>query len=162
VSAGFLIDSESQIRMGGSTEHENMNMQVRKNDMEIKDNDAMKDLKQKNNNSEDTRNMTDVKNTMDSKNVEHTMINIPSAQCDICESNIAKALKRVTGIEDFKIDIEGKVIHINYNKNATTISKIEKAITSAGYDANNRAADPVAYSKLDNCCKKPEDRGKKN
>jgi copper chaperone CopZ len=123
----------------------------------------MKDLKQKNENTDKTHDMNDMKNdTKDSKNTGHTTIQIPSAQCDICESNITKALKKVTGIENFKIDIDGKVIHVNYDKNKTTISKIEKAITSAGYDANNKTADPVAYSKLDNCCKKPEDRKKNN
>jgi copper chaperone CopZ len=116
--------------------------------------DDMKDANQ------DTKDKKD--GTKENKNVEHTMIKIPSAQCEICESNITKALNKVKGIENFKIDIDGKIIHVNYDKNTTTISKIETAITSAGYDANNKTADPVAYSKLDNCCKKPEDRKKNN
>ncbi len=46
VSAGFLIDSESQIRMGGTKSHEGMDMpEKKKNDLEIKDGDAMKDMK---------------------------------------------------------------------------------------------------------------------
>lgn len=46
VSAGFLIDSESQIRMGGTNTHEGMEMpDKKKNDLEIKDGDAMKDMK---------------------------------------------------------------------------------------------------------------------
>lgn len=45
VSAGFLIDSESQIRMGGTKSHEGMDMPDKKNDLEIKDGDAMKDMK---------------------------------------------------------------------------------------------------------------------
>lgn len=46
VSAGFLLDSESQIRMGGTKSHEGMDMPEKKNnDLEIKDGDAMKDMK---------------------------------------------------------------------------------------------------------------------
>jgi Cu(I)/Ag(I) efflux system membrane fusion protein len=48
VSAGFLLDSESQIRMGSSSQNmEGMDMPDKKNDEEIKDNDAMKDMKNK-------------------------------------------------------------------------------------------------------------------
>lgn len=46
VSAGFLLDSESQIRMGNSQTHEGMDMpDKKKNDLEIKKGDAMKDMK---------------------------------------------------------------------------------------------------------------------
>lgn len=47
VSAGFLIDSESQIQMGSGSNMQGMDMPDKKNDMEIKDNDAMKDMKNK-------------------------------------------------------------------------------------------------------------------
>jgi RND family efflux transporter MFP subunit len=45
VSAGFLMDSESQIQTGSNNNMEGMDMPTKKNDMEIKDNDAMKDMK---------------------------------------------------------------------------------------------------------------------
>ena len=46
ISAGFLLDSESQIRMGGTKSHEGMDMPEKKNnDLEIKEGDAMKDMK---------------------------------------------------------------------------------------------------------------------
>lgn len=48
VSAGFLLDSESQIRMGGSTTHEGMDMPDKKKEIEIKEGDALKDLEHKN------------------------------------------------------------------------------------------------------------------
>ncbi len=106
--------------------------------------------------TEDIKEMT--KDTKDNKNVEHTIIKIPSAQCETCEKNLNKALKNVAGVEKHKVDIEGKVIHINYDRNITTLAKIENAITSAGYDANDKKANPEAYDKLDKCCKRPEDR----
>ena len=48
ISAGFLIDSESQIQMGSGSNMQGMDMpEKKKNDLEIKDNDAMKDMKNK-------------------------------------------------------------------------------------------------------------------
>lgn len=131
---------------------------------EVTKQDTQKNLTETMNQKTDiTEDMKDMKNdAKENKNVEHTMIKIPSAQCEICEKNLNKALKKVAGVEKYKVDIEGKLIHINYDRNVTTIAKIENAITSAGYDANDKTANPEAYNKLDNCCKKPEDRGKKN
>lgn len=123
---------------------------------ESKTTDDSKDMKSMNHDMKDMKN-----DSKDNKNVEHTMIKIPSAQCEICEANLNKALKSVKGIEKFKVDIEGKVIHVNYDRSIITVAKIENAITSAGYDANDKKANPNAYEKLDKCCKKPEDRQKK-
>lgn len=46
VSAGFLIDSETRIRMGSSSSMPGMDMSSGKNDMQIKEGDALKDTKQ--------------------------------------------------------------------------------------------------------------------
>jgi copper chaperone CopZ len=98
---------------------------------------------------------------MSKGNVEHKMIKIPTAQCETCKENITKALKKVNGVKTFEVDIDNKIVHINFDKEITDLNKIENAITSAGYDANNKKANPDAYSKLDDCCKKPEDRKNK-
>jgi len=126
--------------------------------------DMNHDMKDMNHDMKDmNHDMKDMKNDAnDKKNDEHTMIKIPSAQCEICEATLNKTLKKIKGVEKYKVDIEGKVIHVNYDRNVTTISKIENAITSAGYDANDKKANPDAYDKLDKCCKKPEDRQKKS
>lgn len=138
------------------TKNNTSEKEVTKQDTQKKMTETMTETKK-------TEDMDDMKkDSKDNKNVEHTMIKIPSAQCEICEKNLNKALKKVAGVEKYKVDIEGKVIHINYDRNVTTIAKIENAITSAGYDANDKSANPEAYNKLDKCCKKPEDRGKKN
>lgn len=115
-------------------------------------------------NTDDTSmdiNHGDMNMDMSKENIRHEMINIPTAQCDVCKENITKALNKVKGIQSFKVDIDKKVVHINFDKTVTNISKIENAITMAGYAANNQKADPDAYSKLDDCCKLPEDRKNK-
>ncbi|NOS86345.1 MAG: heavy-metal-associated domain-containing protein [Ignavibacteria bacterium] len=94
----------------------------------------------------------------DNKNAEHIMVNLPSMQCNICKKNIEKAVNKVPGTIDVKVDKNEKVAHINYDKSKTDLSKIENAITMAGYDANDKKADPSAYQNLDDCCKLPKDQ----
>mgnify|MGYP003542649042 CR=1 FL=1 len=94
----------------------------------------------------------------DNKNAEHIMVNLPSMQCNICKKNIEKAVNKVPGIIDVKVNKDEKVAHINFDKSKTDLTKIEGAITMAGYDANDKKADPSAYQNLDDCCKLPKDQ----
>jgi copper chaperone CopZ len=117
---------------------------------------SQENVKEKENSNEghDQMHMEDEGN----KKINHSVIKIPSAQCDICKKKISKALKKVNGINSFEVDIDNKVVHVKYDNSQTNLNKIEEAIALAGYDANNKKADPDAYEKLDDCCKKPEDR----
>ena len=105
------------------------------------------------------------RNAMHEKNAkgdfEHIMINLPTMQCQMCKENIETAVNKLDGIESVDVDKKEKVAHINFMKDRTDAAKIESAITEAGYDANDKKADPEAYSKLDDCCKLPKDRKKK-
>jgi periplasmic mercuric ion binding protein len=92
------------------------------------------------------------------KNTEHATVKLPTMQCSICKKNIEKAVNKVPGTIDVKVDRDEKVAHVNYDKSKTDLSRIEKAITMAGYDANDKKADPDAYQKLDDCCKLPKDQ----
>jgi len=156
VSAGFLIDSESQIRMGSGNNMPGMDMPDKKKDDEKinKDQDIMKDMKDKQMNMNE-----DSKSGKDDKIIQ-TTIRIPTAQCDICKENITYALKRVKGIQTLNVDVDSKIVKVSFDNSVTTLNKIERAITSAGYDANNKKADPDAYNKLENCCKLPKDSKK--
>jgi len=100
-----------------------------------------------------------VKST-NSKSTEEvtTDISLPTIQCGMCESNISKALDKVKGVKNYSVDLDGKKVTVTYDDSITDISKIEKAITKAGYGANNKKADKKAYNKLNECCKMPEDR----
>jgi periplasmic mercuric ion binding protein len=93
---------------------------------------------------------------------EEVTVNLPTIQCNTCKKNITKALKKDDGIKDFKIDVEGKNAKINFDKSKTDLVKIEKLITAAGYDANDKKSDPDAYANLDDCCKLPKDRKDKS
>ncbi len=57
-----------------------------------------------------------------------------------------------------KVDKDKKIAHIEFDKSKTNLSKIEDAITAAGYDANDKKKDMKAYENLDDCCKLPKDQ----
>lgn len=93
---------------------------------------------------------------------EHVMINLPTMQCGTCKKNIETAVKKIDGIESINVVVKEKTAHINYDKSKTDLTKIESTITAAGYDANDKKADPEAYKELDDCCKLPKDNKEKD
>lgn len=114
--------------------------------------------KNKNESSNENSAMTKTENMPDKSSQDHIMINLPTMQCGTCKKNIEAAVKKLDGIESINVVVKEKVAHINYDKSKTDLSKIESTITAAGYDANDKKADPEGYKKLDDCCKLPKDR----
>jgi copper chaperone CopZ len=85
-------------------------------------------------------------------------IGVPTIQCGSCKMNIEKALNEVEGIKTAKVDLKKKTVAVEFVKAKLDLSKIETAITKAGYAANDKKADPEAYEKLDECCKVPQEQ----
>ena len=77
-----------------------------------------------------------------------------SAVCDMCAETIEGALAYEKGIKTSKLDVKSKVVTVKYNAEKTSPENIRKAISEAGYDADDVQANPKAYEKLDGCCKK--------
>lgn len=88
------------------------------------------------------------------KNEEKKVEIKTSAICGMCKSTIEKALSKEAGVTQSKLDVKTKVVTVTYDPSKTNPDKIRKAITMAGYDADNMPADSSAYNKLDGCCKK--------
>jgi copper chaperone CopZ len=81
-----------------------------------------------------------------------------SSQCNECKETIEKALAFEKGISKSNVDLETNTVKVTYKPGKTTPDKIRKAISEAGYDADDVAANPKSYENLSDCCKKPEDR----
>lgn len=81
-----------------------------------------------------------------------------SSQCNECKETIEKTLAFEKGITKSNVDLETNSVKVTYKPNKTTPDKIKKAISDAGYDADDVAANPKSYENLSDCCKKPEDR----
>lgn len=79
---------------------------------------------------------------------------VTSAVCETCKETIEKALAFEKGIKRSTLDVATKIVTVTYNPEKTTPEKIRLAISNAGYDADEVKANPKAYKKLPNCCKK--------
>ncbi len=82
-------------------------------------------------------------------------IKVPTVQCGTCRKNITNALNQLDGIKKVKVDINKKITVVTYDESKIELGAIEDAITNAGYDANDKKANPEAYDRLDDCCKVP-------
>jgi copper chaperone CopZ len=77
-----------------------------------------------------------------------------SAQCDMCKKRIEKALGLEKGIKSAVLDVDSKVLTVQYRTDKTDSRKVQQAVQSIGYDADALPADPKAYKKLPDCCQK--------
>ena len=73
-----------------------------------------------------------------------------------CESKpiLEKELMLTRGVKSVTINADSMTISVMYNPKQTGPEKIRKVISNAGYDADSVKANPKAYEKLDECCKK--------
>ncbi len=95
---------------------------------------------------------------INAKDIQHNKkitIKLNSIQCNMCVEKITEAIKSVDGVVKTKVNLNKKSASVTYNADITSKEEIENAITSAGYDANEKPADSEAYEKLSSCCKKP-------
>ncbi len=89
---------------------------------------------------------------------ENEIVIKTSAQCGMCYDNIKKEFTFTKGVNSFQLNEENGEVTVKYNPSKTNPEKIRKAISKAGYDADDIPANPKAYEKLDACCKKGEHR----
>lgn len=77
-----------------------------------------------------------------------------SAQCKKCKDRIEKDMSFVKGVKSVDLDLETKVLTIEYRTDKTNPEKLKQAVSKIGYDADDLVADPKAYAKLPGCCQK--------
>ena len=75
-------------------------------------------------------------------------------KCETCGLKFEAELYNTKGIKTFSIDEKTMTITVVYNPSKVKVEQIRKAISALGFDADDVKADPVAYEKLDGCCKK--------
>lgn len=75
-------------------------------------------------------------------------------KCETCGLKFEAELYNTKGIKAFQIDEKKMTITVIYNPAKVDLLTIKNAISKLGFDADEVKADPVAYNKLDDCCKK--------
>jgi periplasmic mercuric ion binding protein len=86
---------------------------------------------------------------------QNTEIEIKTtAVCDECKEAVEKALMDEKGVKFASLDVATKKVKVVYNASKTTPEQLRKAISMAGYDADDVPADPEVYKRLKPCCTK--------
>jgi len=76
-----------------------------------------------------------------------------SAICEMCKETILYDLTFTKGIKDVDLNLENKVVTVEFKDNKITLDEIRKRISSLGYNADSVLRDPEAYAGLPFCCK---------
>src|SRR5262245_34136354 len=93
------------------------------------------------------------------KPVESAKIKTPNALCEDCKVRIESYLRRYDGITYVNVNFRKGETAVKYLTDRIDIEQIKTAISNAGYDADDVAANPDAYKRLPKTCKKYEDGG---
>ncbi|MBI2889612.1 MAG: heavy-metal-associated domain-containing protein [Nitrospirae bacterium] len=62
-------------------------------------------------------------------------LKVEGMTCDACEKHVKKALDKVEGVKDAKVEVKAKKAIVTYDVEKTNPDAIAKAITDAGYEA---------------------------
>ncbi len=86
-------------------------------------------------------------------------IKTPQATCADCKTRIESFVtKSLDGIVKINVQITRGITNVQYYPDRTNIEELKSAISNAGFDADELAANPDTYARLPDCCKKKEDQ----
>lgn len=74
-------------------------------------------------------------------------------QCETCGLKFKTEMLKIKGVKMYELDDKTMIFTVYYNSKKTNLQTIKTAISKLGYDADEVKADPIAYEKLDGCCK---------
>jgi periplasmic mercuric ion binding protein len=82
-----------------------------------------------------------------------------SGECEMCKESIEKEVNLMKGVKSAVLDIETKVLTVEYNPKKTSPDKIRTVISNLGYDADEVKANNRTRRQLPDCCKAPGGEG---
>lgn len=63
-----------------------------------------------------------------------TKLYVGNMSCSHCEAAISEALAKLDGVSEFAIDLENKIVEVEFDSSVVTLSGIITAINELGYD----------------------------
>jgi len=60
-------------------------------------------------------------------------LDVQKMDCPMCKITIRKALEKVDGVKDAKVDYDAKTASVTFDVNMTNIDALTQATTNAGY-----------------------------
>jgi mercuric ion binding protein len=76
-----------------------------------------------------------------------------SAICEMCKETIEYDLTFTKGIKFAELNLENKVVTVEFNPKKISADDVRKRITMVGYHADWLERDSTAYENLPFCCK---------
>lgn len=77
-----------------------------------------------------------------------------TAECEQCKERLEKAMAYEKGVKKSTLNLDTKVLTVEYNPKKTNPDVLRELIRNIGYDADSLPAYNKAYDKLPECCKK--------
>jgi periplasmic mercuric ion binding protein len=73
--------------------------------------------------------------------------------CETCGLKFKTEMLKIKGVKMYELDDKKMTFTVYFNPKKTDLQTIKIAISKMGFDADEVKADPIAYQKLDDCCK---------
>lgn len=67
--------------------------------------------------------------------VTKVVFKCPEVSCAGCQKHISESVNTLAGIKSVKVDLDTKLVTVEYDDSKTTAEKIKAAIEDAGYEA---------------------------
>ncbi len=68
-----------------------------------------------------------------SDTIKTVTLDVQKMDCPMCKITIRKALEKVAGVKDAKVDYDAKTASVSFDPNITNIDVLTQATTDAGY-----------------------------
>jgi periplasmic mercuric ion binding protein len=71
-------------------------------------------------------------------NLQTVTLDVHNMTCAICPITVKKALERVPGVTDAKVDFDKKIATVSFDPDKTNAAALTKATADAGYPSSIR------------------------
>ena len=66
------------------------------------------------------------------------VLDVQNMTCSLCPITVRKALERVPGVTEAKVDLDKKTASVKFDADKTTVATLVKATTEAGFPSRER------------------------
>jgi len=70
------------------------------------------------------------------------VLDVQKMTCDLCSVTVKKALEKVPGVAEAKIDYDHKTATVKYDPEKASVAALMKATTNAGFPATPHSSKP--------------------
>jgi mercuric ion binding protein len=74
--------------------------------------------------------------TLFAGNVQTVILDVQNMTCAVCPITVKKALERVPGVTDAKVDFDKKTASISFDPDKASVAVLTKATADAGYPSS--------------------------